>query len=280
MMSVLLSVAMSQQESASVEYLRGVPRHGNQSFTDYFFSCNTTGTSLDWVISGSATLSFFGNLSAGLVKQTPFTNAVSFATLLSISHIANDIFRYGSILVVSSTTRDLPLTLTVRCSVGAGAHDITANNVSAEAQNPIVTATSGDIFFQYLLSTSILNGTMTNVYSCGVDSTTQGYVVNDSQPLLLNSNDPVGRNRDRFSADNIISQKVILISMELYMISSLFFVTGPEVLDVRCASLETNRNINASAVIASLEYKNTSDSKCCDRNLLKYPLCTFPYIII
>ncbi len=227
--SFMLSSASSQDEPTSV-HLKAVHRLNDTSIIDNYFSCNGTGPSLHWQVN-SLVFGFTGNHSVGAKAQRSPSEGRSVAFLLDIAHVVSNTFSYTSVLIVTSRNQGTFSSLSVRCIIGSSITPVNISDISSTA----VDKPSGNLYLEYLFSADITSET-TYVYACGVNHTLQGWQASGTSPFIFRDSNIIGDDRQMPSSGTVPEVFVILIATEPYSLSSVFFATGIERLNVTCTS--------------------------------------------
>ena len=228
---ITLTLISTTSCTVNVTYLRGVPRLSNTAYWDYYFNCNTVGTTLIWEVNGTG----LGGFQSGEVGQASSGTRPSFTyivTLLSSKPTTGGQFTFDSILIVSVPGMS---SLDVLCSNGPSSNRTynVDNGKGVENSNSMTS-----VFLEYLLTDSVVGDetSQTSIFICGVQNNLMYWRTGTSNgEFMFRERDNVGRESHNLEAGNTtVKQQAILIAKEPYRIVSVFFVTATSDVTVTC----------------------------------------------
>ena len=222
--------------TVNVTYLRGVPRLSNTSYRDYYFVCNTVGTTVIWEVNGTGLNGFqsgdFGQVLSGSRPSFNYT-----ATLLSSKPTTGGQFTFDSILILSVPGSS---SLDVVCSNGPSSNRTSNvdNGKGVENSN-----SKGSIFEEYLLTEDIVGdkNSRTSIFICGVQNMFMYWHTETNIELGFSAFDSVGQERQNLEPGaTTVMEQAIVIANEPYQIVSVFFVTATSDVTATCGYSSQN----------------------------------------
>ena len=238
--SLLLLITLTSTTSCSVNvtYLRGVPRLSNTSYWDYYYFCNTVGTTLIWEVNGTGLNGFQGVGVVGQVESGTLPSYTYIATLLSSKPTTDSLFIFDSILIVSVPGMS---SLDVVCSNGPSCNR-TSNMENGKGVESSTFTSS--IFEEYLLTDDIVGDQSihTSIFICGVWNVFMYWRAGThNSELEFSEHDNVGQERRNVEpGSTIVKEQAIVIAHEPYRIVSVFFATATSDVTVTCGYSSQN----------------------------------------
>ena len=228
---LLITLICTTSCTVNVTYLRGVPRLSNTSYWDYYFLCNTVGTTLLWEVNGIGLSGFFsGDLGEALSGTLPSFTYI--AILLSSKQLTDGQFTFDSILIVSVPGMS---SLDVVCSNGPSSNRTSNVDNGKGVENSIST---NSIFEEYLLTDNIVGDktSQTSIFICGIQNSFMYWRTETIKKELGFSNfDNVGQERRNLEQGaTIVKEQAIVIAHEPYRIVSVFLVTATSDVTATC----------------------------------------------
>lgn len=245
-------------QEPTLQYLACVPHLNNAACVDYYFICETTGTTLQLQVNDAIVAGF----DPGNVRRTRTGSMANFDFVASLQ-LSQDYLgktTFAAILIVMVKSN---ITLTVTCWNELKFAKVSNKDTAVEKSTVIHSADpSGSLVLQFLFSATIVNNTKTYFYMCAVKGLYQGWQTN-AQEFGFGQQDVIGKQKIFLSVDGTVSeQHAILITPGPFSLVSLLLVTGIPGVNVTCASLQHERTILFSDVSAKEIILFSNDNTC------------------
>ena len=228
---ITLTLICTTSCTVNVTYLRGVPRLSNTSYWDYYFFCNTVGTTLLWEVNGTGLNGFLSG-EVGQAFSGSMPNFAYTASLLSSKPTTDGQFTFDSILIVSVLGS---FSLDVVCRNGSSSNRTSNvyNGKGVENSN-----STNSIYEEYLLTDGVVGDktSQTSIFICEVQNSFMYWRTGTSNSELgFSKFDNVGRTRRNLEQGaTIVEEVAIITAKEPYRIVSVFLCTDTSSVTATC----------------------------------------------
>ncbi len=260
--TILLFVRIAfTNTSTRLTFLKGVNRFNyTTGHTDYFFSCNVVGHFLQWQYNSEPLSGFDINSEVGSSSVNVRNTFEYTVTLLSSEPDNNNSNKAMDSIIVISFGGAVPSNFQVTCSNGLMSDTISAGNVTNVTATSVARSTTGDkleAVLDYVASGLIVRNTLTHIFVCGVNSSSQLLQANRGSPHLFTSDNNLGEHTILSASSYKIAEQGILVAKTPY-ITSILIVADDAGAEVSCSSYQNEVARQLSHLSINPKFESTT----------------------